>query len=129
DGLESGALDEEQVRSVALWQRAEKQVLAEHPAHASDQRLRWHAVVRRLISILVTDIIRETERRLKTNRIASLNDVRVFPGELVGFSAEIEPQKRALEKFLMSSFYNSARLAERNHFWRERLKQIFSAYR
>src|SRR5436190_4942267 len=61
DGLVSGALLEDDVRNVSLWCDAEAQVLKESPSYKEDQRLRWHAIVRRLISRLVTDLMKETQ--------------------------------------------------------------------
>ncbi len=128
DGLVSGALVEADVRTVSLWRGAEEQVLAEDDAYKTDHRMRWHAVVRRLIATLVTDLMNETRRRLAENKIQSVEDVRHFDGELTGFSKEISAQKRELEAFLMQRFYKSPRVKERTDFWRERLKQLFLAY-
>lgn len=129
DGLVSGTLAEDEVRGVALWREVELEVVNEDVAYKSDQRMRWHAVVRRMIARLVGDLLAETERRLKENRIERLADVRTFGGELAGFSKEIASQKRALEAFLMQRFYCSPLVKERTDFWRERLKQLFGAYR
>ncbi len=129
DGLVSGALAEEDVRSVSLWRDAEAQVLGEDAAYKTNQRMRWHAIVRRLIATLVTDLMLETRRRIVEQKIGSVADVRRFEGELIGFSNEVGAGKRELEHFLMQRFYKSERVKERTNFWRERLKQLFHAYR
>ena len=128
DGLVSGALGEDTVREVALWRDTEAQVLQEDPAYRDDQRLRWSAIVRRLIATLVTDMLNETQRRLKDQRIQSLDDVRAAPAKLIAFSPELIPQKKALEHFLMTRFYRVARVKDLTDHWRERLKQLFAAY-
>jgi len=129
DGLVSGALVENDVRSVSLWRDAEAQVVSEDAAYKSDHRMRWHAIVRRLIATLVTDLMRETQRRLVEHKIESVADVRHFDGELTGFSPELSGRKRELEHFLMQRFYKSARVKERTDFWHGRLRQLFLAYR
>ncbi|MEI6232945.1 MAG: dNTP triphosphohydrolase, partial [Planctomycetota bacterium] len=129
DGLVSGALVENDVRCVSLWRDTEAQVLAEDDAYKTDHRMRWHAIVRRLIATLVTDLMQETQRRISDNKIESVSDVRNFDGELTGFSPEMSTRKRELEHFLMQRFYKSAVVKERTDFWRERLKQLFRAYR
>jgi len=128
DGLVSGALDEDLVRSVELWRSTEEQVVAEHAEFRSEHRQRWRAVVRRLIATLVSDLLAETRRRIADNRIASLADVRQCSHELAGFSAQLAPRKLELEDFLMANFYNNPRVRERTEYWHERLKQLFAFY-
>lgn len=129
DGLVSGALLEEDVRSVALWREVEREVFGEDEIYKTDQRMRWHAIVRRMIARLAGDFLDETRRRIAENKIESIEDVRKFGGELAGFSKEMAAQKRELEAFLMQRFYKGPRVNERTNFWRERLKQLFEAYR
>jgi dGTPase len=129
DGLVSGALEEEQVRSVPLWRNVEESVRSEHIEFKTNHRLRWHAVVRRMIATLVSDLLKETQRRLKLNRIGDIKDVRACREELVGFSPELAPQKLALETFLMDNFYNSARVRQPTALWQTRLKQLFEVIR
>jgi len=128
DGLVSGALDENAVRSVALWRRIEKQVVSESDVFKTEPKLRWRAIVRRMIATLVTDLLGETQRRLNEHRIGSLADVRAWPQELIGFSAEMAPQKLELETFLMDRFYNSEHVRAKTRLWQERLKGLFAAY-
>jgi dGTPase len=129
DGLVSGALSEDAVRSVRLWRKAEEQVVAEYDALRSDQRLRWRTVVRRLISMLVGDMLAETRRRITAAKIGSVAAVRTCRSELIGFSPELTPQKFALETFLMDNFYMSPRVREKTELWVVRLKALFAAYR
>ncbi len=128
DGLVSGALVEDDVRNVSLWRDVEAQVLAEDDTYKTDHRMRWHAIVRRLIATLVTDLMQETQRRIREQKISSLEDVRKFDGELIGFSKELNVRKRELEHFLMQRFYKSERVKKHTDFWRERLKQLFHAF-
>ncbi|MGD0092708.1 MAG: deoxyguanosinetriphosphate triphosphohydrolase [Planctomycetota bacterium] len=128
DGLVSGALAEEQVRAVPLWRDTEAQVLREHEACKHDHRMRWRAVVRRLIATLVGDLLAETRRRVQARRIASLADVRRCSDELVDFSAELAPHKLELEAFLTERFYEGPKVREVTALWEERLKQLFGAY-
>jgi dGTPase len=129
DGLVSGALSDEQVRSVPLWRQTEEQVIAEYAVLKNDQRLRWRTVVRRLIATLVNDLLAETRRRLDTKHIKSVTDVRRCKDELVGFSKRLAPKKLELETFLMSNFYLSPRVREKTELWQERLRKLFAAYR
>jgi len=128
DGLVSGTLQDDQVRSVRLWRETEAEVLKEYDIYQTDHRLRWHAVVRRLIARLVSDFIAETRRRIVAHKITSVADVRACPHELAGFSAEVQPLKLELEEFLMNHFYYNPRVKERTALWQSRLKQLFHAF-
>jgi dGTPase len=128
DGLVSGALDENKVRTVSLWQQVEKQVVTEYPQFSSDHRMRWRAVVRRLIATLVTDLLEETRRRIEKHKVKTLEDVRRCEDELIGFSPEIAPRKLQLEEFLMQNFYHSPQVRQHTSLWQERVKQLFQAY-
>lgn len=128
DGLVSGAIREEQVRSVALWSDVEKQVLCEHAVFKTDHRLRCLAVVRRLIATMVNDLLEETQRRLSQNKIQTVQDARHTSVELVSFSSEMTVRKKALETFLMANFYNSPQVREKTALWQDRLKNLFLAY-
>jgi len=129
DGLVSGALAEEQVRTVPLWCETEAQVLREHEDLKHDHRLRWSAVVRRLIATLIGDALAETRRRLLARGIASLAEVRHRREELVGFSAELTPRKEELEAFLTAHFYDGPKVRTLTALWEGRLRQVFAAYR
>lgn len=129
DAIVSGTLTEEDVCQVALWRETKAEVIAETPALAQDRRLCLRAVVRHLIGRLVFDLITETERRISTHRIRSLDDVRACPQELAGFSAGLGTRKEDLERFLHLNFYSSPRVRSHTALWQERLKEIFRAYR
>jgi len=129
DAIVSGTLTEDDVRQVALWREAEKTVLAEGPELATDHRLRLRAVVRELIGVLVSDLIAETERRIKAKSIATLDDVRACPDEVVGFSQDLARSKEDLEAFLYQNFYSSTRVREHTARWEERVKELFLVYR
>ena len=129
DGLVSETLNEDHVRAVPLWRRAEDEVIKEYDVLKTDRRLRWRAVVRRLISTLVSDLRTETQKRLAAAKISSVEDARHCRDELVGFSPEIAPQKLALESFLMDNFYLNPRVKEKTQLWQTRLKALFIAYR
>ncbi|MCK6470591.1 MAG: deoxyguanosinetriphosphate triphosphohydrolase [Planctomycetes bacterium] len=129
DALVSGVMDEATARSMALWKETEDEVRAEHAVFATDHRLRWRATVRRMIRRLVSDLIAETERRLKAQGIDSLAKVRASDAELVGFSPELGKKKAAFEDFLEQNFYYNMKVRQHTALWQERLRELFAAYR
>jgi dGTPase len=129
DGLVSGTLSEDAVRSANLWQKLEVHVTDADRQLLGDSRLRWRAIVRRLIATLTGDLLDETRRRLAERNIQSAEDVRRCDAELAGFSPEMLPRKQELEKFLHLNFYSNPRVKEKTSLWQRRLQQLFEAYR
>ncbi len=136
DGLVSGVIDEKALHDLELWKQAEADVLRENPTLKGDQRLRWRSVVRRLISVLVSDLIAGTEAKLQgmgcgvqgAGSIKTLADVRQAQRDIVAFSPETDARKTKLEKFLHENFYDHPRVRDKTALWQNRLKQLFAAY-
>ncbi|MFH0939270.1 MAG: deoxyguanosinetriphosphate triphosphohydrolase [Planctomycetota bacterium] len=128
DGLVSGVLTEDRLQEVELWRQTEIEVLSENSSLRHNQCLRWRAIVRRLISKLILDLMRETEERLRIQRIQSVEDVRRCPTALVAFTNELDAQRLRLEEFLHQNFYNNPRVKDKTTLWHNRLKELFSIY-
>ena len=64
-----------------------------------------HEVVRRLIDLMVTDIVAETRRRLAETDPASADDVRAAGRPTVAFSDAMAAHERELKAFLRANMY------------------------
>jgi len=128
DGLHSKVISEDALRGMDLWHQTEQEVLSEHTTLKADTHLRWHAVVRRMIRLLVGDLLSETERRIALAKVHSLAGVRTHRDELVGFSKTMAVKKNILEKYLNANFYLHSEVRKHTGLWQERLKEVFQAY-
>ena len=128
DGLVSHVLQEDALRTVELWRVADAEVCGEHAVLGRDHRLRWRAIVRRLIRKLAGDLLAETERRLAQAGIQSAEDVRACPRELAGYSAAMTLHLRELGAFLHQFFYSHDDVRRHSALWEGRLKELFQAY-
>jgi len=108
DALGIGLITLQDLAGVPLWRETATPVLDKYP-HLTPSGIRT-AVIRDLIAKLVLDLILETERRLTANRIASVADVRAFPGALVGFSPKFVEQSAELGRFLRERVYRHHRV-------------------
>jgi dGTPase len=108
DGLRSGLVTIEELRSVALFARQHDAVLAEH-GELPGRRL-VHEVIRRMIHEVVSDLIEETARRLAAARPADIEAVRAHPGPLIGFSEAREREHREMKKFLRNRLYRHEKM-------------------
>ncbi len=96
DGLRAGILDEADLRRLRIAKRL---------SAGSDRP--W---TRRVIPLLVTNVIRATVDRLAQFSINSPADVREHPELLVDFSPEIKQEKEELSDYLYENFYDDYRV-------------------
>src|SRR5262249_45692295 len=67
-------------------------------------------VVRALIDCQVRDLLEHTRQRLRQERVRSVEDVRRFPGLVVGPGPEVSALKAGLEAFLRARVYQNSRV-------------------
>jgi len=126
DGLKSGLLDVEQLEAVTIWRTVHDEVRRLCP-HASERVWRYQGI-RRLIDILVTDLIEHVERQLRGHAIQSLGDVRAFGHPLVGFSPGIDAQRLELKAFLMQNLYRHYRVVRMAVKAERVMTELFNTY-
>ena len=102
DGLRSGLLTLEHLASVHLFAGHLDTVRKTYPGIA--ERRLIHETIRRMINTLVTDLVRETEKNIRSYAVGSLDDVRLAP-PMAAFSTEIHQQNRELKAFLHTHLY------------------------
>ncbi len=124
DGLRSGILTFDQVEeaNLALWQEVRRMV------DAPWGELTRHRLIRKLINLLVTDLITETARRLREHDIGSVEDVRRCEHMLVGYSAEMREKHRELKRFLYEHMYRHYRVVRMAIKSQRILRDLFQAY-
>ena len=127
DGLRAGlfALDElVELRLVGgLW----KGVLGRYPG--LDEARLVPELIRDQIGRMVNDLLDETRRRIAASGVASVDDVRQAGAALVGFSAEMAGQERALKTFLYARMYRSPPILAIQAEAKAILSGLFAAYR
>ena len=107
DGLRSGLITLEQLEEVPLVAALLSEVRHAHP-NLPERRV-VHETVRRMINILVTDLIRQSESNINSQIPATLEDVRNAP-TIIAYSAEMNELQRALKNFLRIHLYRHYRV-------------------
>ncbi|MGE0828548.1 MAG: deoxyguanosinetriphosphate triphosphohydrolase [Hyphomonadaceae bacterium] len=104
DGLRAGLFSLAELReSVPMVARVAATIEADYADLPED---RFNAeLVRRLIGVLVDDLVWETNRRLESARPQSAEDVRAAGRGLAGFSDEMNSAQSELRRFLMARMY------------------------
>ena len=106
DGFEAHLLTLQDIRSgLPIFERFYCQAEQRWPEVL--EKLKFNEALKRMLDGFVGDLIRNTQQRIRVTNIRSLEDVRSHPERMVGFSAEVEEQRRQTKKFLYQKLYYS----------------------
>ena len=126
DGLKSGYITREQLRSVELWHEVWSRVMTRHPS--LDPERATYQTISALIGYLISDLTLATAMNLKEMGIATLDDLRHVNRQVVGFSPEVARKNRGLKLFLLENLYRHYKV-ERMRVKAERyLAHLFETY-
>lgn len=126
DGLRSGLLTLKQLDDVPLLGVLLSSIVAEFPG-LDDERTR-HELSRRLITVMVEDVIGETQRRLQELRPQSVDDIRNAGISILCFSELFSRQEAELKAFLFKHLYRHPSLMDRMTAAEAVVKKLFAAY-
>jgi len=113
DGLRSGLLTLEGLDEVPLTKRLLDIVRTRYPG--LDAVRTGHELVRRQITIMVEDVIAESQRRIASANPQSVEEVHTQPRALVGFSETMRDDEKVLKRFLFKNLYFHDSVVVRRH--------------
>jgi len=125
DGLRSGLIGLEEIGGVGLFARHAGQARAEFPLLAGRRLI--HETVRRMIDAQVTDLLAETRKRIAQQGVVTAADVTAAP-PLVGFSAPMAADNRALKHFLHTRLYRHHKVVRMTSRARRIVRDLFAAF-
>jgi len=106
DGFDSGILNLAQVRAdVPLFRRVHDEVLRKYPSAAG--KLTINETLKRVLNLLVTDLLQEVRRRIGESGATSLQEIRRAPGRVAVLSEGMEAERALAKRFLYDNLYNS----------------------
>ncbi len=126
DGLQSGILAMEELEAVPLIGPAIRDVRKDHPG-LDDRMLRLEAV-RRMIGVMVGDVIAETRRTAIHARLSSPEDVRMLGRKLVSFSPDVSEDVGRLSRFLYTKMYRNYRVNRSRSAARRIVQEMFDLF-
>ncbi len=108
DGLRAELFSLDEIATVALPGKIVAEIRATYPRLDAGRLV--HEFIRRLIGLLIEDVIAETGRRLATLAPRSADEVRQAPSGVAGFSAAMAKAEGAIKAFLETGMYRHARV-------------------
>jgi dGTPase len=127
DGFRAGLLTLEQLRSQTLFETQYREVHGLYP-DLEDRRLIYE-IIRRMIGTVVTDLVAETDRRLRDSGVQSIDDVRNADGPLVAMSDGVYAWHMELKTFLNTHLYGHEQKLDMTRRAQRIVEDLFAAYR
>jgi dGTPase len=126
DGFRAGLLSLEQLREQRLFEAKYQEVHELYP-DLEDRRLIYE-IIRRMIGLVVTDMVAETQRRIDEAGVSSSDDVRDAGKPLVNMSPEVYDQHISLKRFLQRHLYGHEHKLEMEERAMQIVEDLFTAY-
>jgi dGTPase len=126
DGVQAGLFTLDDLAEVPLIGPILLEVRADWPK--LDERMVRIEAVRRMIGVMVEDVLGETARRLEGDRIVTTEDVRLARRTMVDFSSEMHADLAILRKFLFERMYRHYRVNRTRSQARRVLSQLFELF-
>lgn len=107
DGLRSGMITPQQLEGITLWD-----VLVDKIGWRGTDLddLTRHRIIRELIGMEVTDLISNTDQRLRESGVKSPQELQRLPYNLIGYSQDMIVRNRQLKDFLYTNLYRHHRV-------------------
>lgn len=126
DGITSGLIKTSGLNNIGLWKETRADLKKNHPAMEDD--IAQYQIIRALINLQVSDLLAETEKRIKRFKLKSPEDARKVPEKIVRFSKNMEEKRRPLRKFLMKNLYQHYRVVRMSSKAHRFMRGLFKIY-
>lgn len=126
DGLQAGLFRLEELQEIPLIAPELAGVRRDYPK--LDDRLTRMEMVRRLIGVMVNDVLAETQKRAEAAQVASPNDVRRLGHALVAFSPAVASDLARLRAFLYERMYHHWKVNRSRSQARRILAEMFQLF-
>ncbi len=125
DGLRSGMITPQMLNGIALWEIITETSKWNGPLL---QDLERHRMIRKLVGLLVTDMIRATDTRLKESGAKSALDIQKLDHNVIGYSEDMQRRNRELKDFLFTKLYRHYRVMRMQVKAENIVTDLFTAY-
>ena len=125
DGLRSGMISSTMLEGISLWE-----ILVESIGWRGQvlDDLSRHRMIRNLIDMEVSDLIRATDQHLRESGVRSVLELQRLPYNVVSFSEEMHRRNRELKDFLYNNLYRHHRVVRMAVKAERIINDLFRAY-
>ncbi len=126
DGITSGLIEEEKLTDVGLWQDADKELKSKYLN--LDNEIRKYQIIKLLINLQISDLLTESEKRLKEFNIISPQQARKKREKIISFSPQMLEKRAPLREFLLENLYRHYRVIRMSNKAHRFLQDLFRVY-
>jgi dGTPase len=126
DGLRAETFRIDELAGLPLVGDILRQIAAQHPRLEPGRHA--HELIRRLITLMIEDVISQSRRRLVEVEPGSVDEVRNAGQPIIGFSVAIAKADRAIKDFLYPRLYRHPRIARIMGEAEEVVSRLFAYY-
>jgi dGTPase len=126
DGLTSGLIKESDLMEVRLWRNINEQITEKYAKIKG--RVKKYQVIRSLINMQVTDLIRQTEENIGRFKLKNYLDAKELGQKTVCFSRQMAELRKPLRAFLMERLYHHYRVVRMSNKAKRFIEELFLDY-
>ena len=126
DGIRYGLISIDDMLKIELFSKQYEIVNQKYPG-LDDKRL-IHEVIRRMINVMVVDLIDTSKENIADAGVTTVDDVRNQPARLMAFSDNMDDQKLELKQFLRKELYQHYRVHRMTKKASDVIEALFSAF-
>ena len=126
DGLTSGLIREEDLSKISLWKQISGEINSKYPGIEEEKKK--YLIIRSLIDIQATDLIKETEAKIKKCGIKTYKDIKKCREKVVVFGKEMFERRKPLRDTLMVKLYQHYRVIRMSEKAKRFIKELFELY-
>jgi len=126
DGLTSGLLKEVDLQKLKLWENIVKRISRRYAD--IEPELKKYLIIRSLIDMQVTDLIRQTEGVINKLKLKASSGVKRLDKKIASFSKEMLNLKKPLRELLMNKLYRHYRVTRMSSKAKLFIEKLFNFY-
>lgn len=127
DGITSSLISMKNLDKIELWSRIYRKINRKYPNATS--KVKRCLIIRELINVYVSDLIEETQKKLKQYKITSSKKARDTKHVIVSFSKDLNKEKKDVEKFLFDNLYMHPRVIRMADKANRFIRKLFNVYK
>ena len=126
DGLRYGLISIDALLEVELFRSQHGIVMRKYPGLS--ERRKIHEIIRRMINVMVVDLIDTSRENIAAAGLRSIDDVRAQPAPLMRFSESMQQRNLELKRFLRNSLYQHYQVHRMTRKAFDIIKALFEAF-
>ncbi len=126
DGLRSGMITPVMLRGVGLWEMLRESIDWKGP---NLEDLDRHRMIRRLVGLLVTDLVHNADSLLRAANAQLPLDIQKLKRSVICYSNEMQSRNRELKDFLFNNLYRHSRVVRMQVKAERIISELFENYR